>query len=77
MTHSPQPRIQTIQYDIERELRKLLPSEAIEILARVMARLVNRDTRQFLALTQQFKTTFAHENDHIRQQRNAQRTGAS
>ena len=38
-----------------------MSSEAVEVLARVMADLIARDTRQFTALTDLFKDAFSKE----------------
>jgi len=46
-----------------------MSSEAVEVLARVMADLIARDTRQFTALTDLFKDAFSKEYDYIQQQR--------
>ena len=64
-----EPRTFTIQQDLERQLRPLMSSEAVEVLARVMADLIARDTRQFTALTDLFKDAFSKEYDYIQQQR--------
>jgi hypothetical protein len=64
------PRTYTIQQTIEHELRPLLSSEAVEILARVMAHISARDPRLFPTLIEQFKTAFAAEHGYLAQQRN-------
>jgi hypothetical protein len=64
-----EPRASAIQHDIERDLRTLLSSEVVEILARIMARIVNRDTRQSHQLTELFKAAFLAENEYLTQQR--------
>ena len=61
-------RIHTIQRSFERELRDFLSHEAVEILARVMAHVVHRDIRQFPALTEQFKKSFAAEHNYLNSQ---------
>jgi hypothetical protein len=57
----------TIQLNIENRLRPLMSSEAVEILARIMAHIVNRDTRQLPQLTEQFKAAFAAEHTYLAQ----------
>jgi hypothetical protein len=59
------PRKQTIQSDIEYQLRPLMSSEAVEILARVMANIIARDPRQFTQLTDLFKHSFAAEHGYL------------
>jgi hypothetical protein len=63
------PRDVTILQDIEHQLRPLMASEGVVILARAMARLVNKDLRQSHALTEQFKAAFLAENEYLTQQR--------
>jgi hypothetical protein len=63
------------QLDIERQLRSLMASEAVEVLARIMAHIVNRDTRQLPALTEQFKAAFTAEHSYLARTR-SQREGS-
>jgi hypothetical protein len=70
------PRTYTIQQTIEHELRPLLSSEAVEVLARVMASIIMRDPRLFLTLTEQFKTAFSTEYDYLQRQRTRRSEGA-
>jgi hypothetical protein len=72
-----EPRTYTIQKTIEHELQPLLSSEAVEIIARIMARLVNRDPRQSHQLTELFKAAFLAENEYLTQQRTRRSEGVS
>jgi hypothetical protein len=66
----PEPRSATTLREIEYQLRPFLASEAVEIIARCMARIVAREPRQFIELTELFKHSFAQEHDfhlHSRQ----------
>jgi hypothetical protein len=51
-----------------------LDAEAVEILARVMAHIVNRDPREFPHLTELFRTAFAAEHTYLAQCRSRSRT---
>jgi hypothetical protein len=59
------PRHETIQSDIEYQLRPLMASEAVEILARIMANLIARNPAQFTTLTDLFKHAFAAEHGYL------------
>jgi len=61
------PRSQTIQSDIEFQLRGVMNTEAVEILARVMAGVVSRDIRQFPQLTSAFREAFSREHAFLLQ----------
>jgi hypothetical protein len=61
----PEPRSATTLREIEYQLRPFLASEAVEIIARVMARTVARDPRQFIELTELFKHAFAAEHGYL------------
>jgi hypothetical protein len=63
------PRQETIQSSIEYQLRPLLAQEAVEILARTMAHIVNRDPRQFPQLTDLFREAFSAEHKYLNSQR--------
>jgi hypothetical protein len=65
----------TIQLNVERQLRPLMSSEAVEILARIMAHIVNRDTRQLTALTGQFREAFTAEHTYLAQARTREHQG--
>jgi hypothetical protein len=60
-----EPRKQTIQSEIEYQLRPLMSSEAVEVQARVMAHIIARDPRQFTQLTDLFKHAFASEHGYL------------
>jgi hypothetical protein len=75
------PRHETIQSDIEYQLRPLMSSEAVEILARIMAHLVNRDPAQYITLTDLFRHAFGSEYGYLTRSRDDtdtyHRSGAS
>jgi hypothetical protein len=61
----PEPRCATNLREIEYQLRPFLASEAVEIIARCMARIVAREPRQFIELTELFKHAFAQEHGYL------------
>jgi hypothetical protein len=65
----PEPRSYSTLREIEFQLRPYMQSEAVEILARAMARTVARDPRLFQQLTDLFKSAFAQEHEYLQQQR--------
>jgi hypothetical protein len=65
----PEPRSYSTLREIEFHLRPFIQSEAVEILARAMARTIARDARQFGPLTDLFKSAFAQEHEYLAQQR--------
>jgi hypothetical protein len=67
LTARGEDRKLAIQLDIENQLHPLMASEAVEILARIMAHIVNRDTRQLPALTGQFREAFTAEHSYLAQ----------
>jgi hypothetical protein len=66
-----------IQLSMERQLRPLMSSEAVEVLAKCMAHLVNKDITQFSVLTEQFRTAFAAEHAYLAECRSRIRTSAA
>jgi hypothetical protein len=76
----PEPRSATTIREIELQLRPFMNTEAVEILARVMARIIARDLRQFTKLTDLFKHAFGQEHEylnHHRQTSGDNRTGVT
>jgi hypothetical protein len=85
MTHRPPEHVSrsysTVQ-SIDYQLKPYLQEEAVEILARVMARVIARDPSHFTRLTDLFKHAFSQEHGyHLRQQSGGpdayKRTGVS
>jgi hypothetical protein len=66
-----------VQLEIERQLRPLMGTEAVEVLARIMAHIINRDPQFFPQLTEQFRTAFAAEHEYLAQCRTRSRTSAA
>jgi hypothetical protein len=65
MTPRLQDRKLAIQLEMERQLRGLMAEEAVEVLARIMAHVVNRDPSQFPTLTELFRNAFAAEHQYL------------
>jgi hypothetical protein len=61
----PEPRIFSTLREVEFQLKPLLSLEAVEVLARAMARTVAHDPRLFTQLTDQFKHTFSREYEYL------------
>jgi hypothetical protein len=59
------PRTETLQYDIDAQLRPVSQDEAVIVLARVMARVCHRDIKQFPHLTAVFRQTFSAEHNYL------------
>jgi hypothetical protein len=69
----PEPRSYSALREIEFHLRPFMQSEAVEILARAMARTMARDLRQSHQLTELFKTAFIQEQEYLVQLRTRER----
>jgi hypothetical protein len=61
----PEPRSSATIREIEYQLRLFLQTESVEILARVLARIIARDPSQFTQLTDQFKHAFGREHEYL------------
>ena len=77
MISKPEPRSYSTLREIEFQLRPFMQSEAVEILARAMARTIARDPRQPHQLTELFKAAFIQEQEYLVQQRTRHREGIS
>jgi hypothetical protein len=77
MISKPEPRSYSTLREIEFQLRPFMQSEAVEILARAMARTIARDPRQSHQLTELFKAAFIQEQEYLVQQRTRHREGIS
>ena len=61
----PDPRHYTLRRDFERQLTNFMGSEAIEILARITATIMARDTTQFPHLANLFKCALDREYTYL------------
>jgi hypothetical protein len=61
----PEPRTAATLREIEYQLRPFLSSEAVEIIARCMARIVAHNPQQFIELTELFKHAFSQEHGYL------------
>jgi hypothetical protein len=67
--HQREPRINAMRCDIDHQLSPLLSVEAIEIHARSIARIFNRDPNQVPQLNAVFNKAFNDESNYLRTQR--------
>jgi hypothetical protein len=71
----PEPRSAATMREMEDLLRPYMNTEAVEILARVMAHIVSRDNLRFPQLTNSFQEAFTAEHNYLLQERNRHRQG--
>jgi hypothetical protein len=67
----PEPRSFSTVREIEFQLKPFMQTEAVEILARVMARIIAHDPRQFTQLTELFKHAFSQEHEYLNSRQKA------
>ncbi len=65
----PDPRSFSTLREIEFLLKPFMKTEAVEILARIMARIIAHNPRQYTQLTDQFKHAFGQEHEYLNNHR--------